>query len=81
MLEFFGALSLVQQAASPVKVNAAPGEAGLFLENMIHRYPVAEACVRLVGARENVVALVLIDDGSRKRLGADAFHGVPGIVR
>src|SRR5512139_1461253 len=64
VLEFFRTgLPLVEQPAPPVKVNAARGIAFLFLKNMVCRYPVPKVGMGLVGAPENVVALVVIDDG------------------
>ena len=56
-------LSLVEQAAPPVEINAAFRETGLFLENVINRYPVFKVQVGLMGAFEYIMALVVVYDG------------------
>jgi len=65
MFKFSGAgLPLIQQPAPPVEINAALGEARFFFKDVVNRYPVVEVHMRLMGAPEDVVALIVIYYGS-----------------
>ena len=62
MVEFFWARNtFVQIPAFPAEISAADGKTLLDLQHMIDRYRVIKSAMGIVGAAEDILALVLID--------------------